>query len=107
GQGVPELHTPIEGRPVVVVARGFEHEEDLRGLRAFIKEQKPVLIGVDAGADSLLAAKLRPDLVVVGDLGFTGSGPESRPVSDRALTTAGEVVVHADSSDRVVGAERL
>ena len=107
GQGVPDLHTPIESRPVVVVAHGFEHEEDLRGLRRFIKEQKPVLVGVDAGADALLAAKLRPDLVVVGDLGFTGSGPESRPVSDRALTTAGEVVVHADSSDRVVGADRL
>jgi uncharacterized membrane-anchored protein len=107
GQGVPELQTPIEGRPVVVVSHGFEHEEDLRGLRAFIKEQKPVLIGVDAGADSLLEAKLRPDLVVVGDLGFTGGGAESRPVSDRALTSAGEVVVHADSSDRVVGADRL
>jgi uncharacterized membrane-anchored protein len=92
---------------VVVVAHGFEHEEDLRALRAFIKQQKPVLVGVDAGADSLLAAKLRPDVVVVGDVGFTGSGSESRPVSDKALTSAFEVVVHADSSDRVVGADRL
>jgi uncharacterized membrane-anchored protein len=107
GQGVPDLRTRMEGRPVVVVVRDFDHEADLRRMRRFIREQRPVLVGVDGGADALLAVKLPPDLVVVGEAGFaTGAGP-GHAVSDQALTRAGEVLLHADSSDRVVGAERL
>ncbi len=108
GRGVPELRTRLHGRPVVVVVRDFEYEADLRSLRQFIREQKPVLVGVDAGADALLAARQRPDLVVVGQGGLAGPGTVAgRAVTDKALTSAGEVVLHADSSDRLLGAERL
>ena len=51
GEGVPELRTRIDGRPVVVVVRGARHDEDLRRLRRFIREQQPVLVGVDGGAE--------------------------------------------------------
>jgi uncharacterized membrane-anchored protein len=37
GQGVPELRTPLAGRPVVVVVRGYDYREDLRNLRRFIR----------------------------------------------------------------------
>jgi uncharacterized membrane-anchored protein len=106
GLGVPELTTSLAGRPVVVVARDFDHEADLRRLRRFIREQRPVLVGVDAGADMLLAARLPPDLVVVGPGGL-GAAPTAPQVSDRALQAASEVVVHADTSDRAPGADRL
>ena len=56
GQGVPELRTRIQGRPVVIVVRGYDYREDLRRLRRYIREQRPVLIGVDGGADALLEA---------------------------------------------------
>jgi uncharacterized membrane-anchored protein len=108
GHGVPELATRIQGRPVVVVVHGFDYRDDLRRLKPFIREQKPVLVGVDSGADALLEAGYRPDIVVVGEQGLGGSGDgHSRVVSDKALRHAREVVLHADRSGRVVGADRL
>jgi uncharacterized membrane-anchored protein len=107
GLGVPQLTTPMKGRPVVVVVRDFDHEADLRRIRTFIREQRPVLVGVDAGAETLRAAKLRPDVVVVGEGGLGGGAGGTRPVSDQALAAAREVVVHADASDRAAGSERL
>lgn len=100
GVGVPQSGVPMSGRPVVVVVRGFDHQADLRRIRPFVREQRPVLVGVDGGADALLAVRLKPDVVVLGD----GSG---QSVSDRALTTAREVVLHTDRSGQALGADRL
>lgn len=111
GQGVPELRTRFQGRPVVVVVRGYDYREDLRRLRRYIREQRPVLIGVDGGADALLEAGHRPDVVVVGEegLGTTSSstGDQGQRVTDKALRSAREVVLHADRSGRAVGSDRL
>ena len=65
GHGIPGTATEIAGRPVVVVVRSHGWEEQLRGIRPFIREQHPVLIGVDRGADALAEAGHRPDVVVV------------------------------------------
>ena len=109
GRGVPDVSTRIAGRPVVVVVRAFDHESDLRRIRRFIREQHPVLIGVDAGADALRKARLRPDILVIGEEGLARvpGGAGERVVSDDALRSAREVVVHADATDRAVGADRL
>jgi uncharacterized membrane-anchored protein len=110
GRGVPALRTQLAGRPVVVVVRAYDYREDLRRLRRFIREQHPVLLAVDAGADALLAAGHRPDLVVVGENGLAqGSrgGDKGRAVSDKALRDAREVILHADRSGRALGSDRL
>jgi uncharacterized membrane-anchored protein len=110
GQGIPSLETELEGRPVVVVVHGYDYREDLRRLRDFIREQHPVLVGVDSGADALKAAGHKPDIVVVGrdGLGQGGSAADnSGAVSDEALRDAREVVLHADRSGRAVGGDRL
>jgi len=110
GQGVPKTRTVIEGRPVVVVVRGYDYREDLRRLRRFIREQRPVLVGVDAGADALMAAGHRPDIVVIGEDGLaqgSRSGDAGSTVSDKALRGAREVVMHADRSGRAIGGDRL
>ncbi len=111
GQGVPELRTRIQGRPVVIVVRGYDYREDLRRLRRFIREQRPVLIGVDGGADALLEAHHRPSVVVVGEEGLgtaaSSTGDQGQRVSDKALKSAREVVLHADRSGRAVGSDRL
>lgn len=109
GQGAPRLKTRMDGRPVVVVAQGYDYRQDLRRLRRYIREQSPVLIGVDAGADAILAAGHRPDVVVVGEDGLApGSGSrEARSASDKALRGAGEVVLHTDRAGRAVGSDRL
>ncbi len=106
GDGIPVLDVELAGRPVVVVARDFDWQGDLAAVRRFIEEQDPVLVGVDAGADVLLDAGLTPALLVVGQDGLVGAS-EAPPISDRALTSVDHVLVHADSSGRLVGAERL
>ncbi len=110
GQGVPATRTPIRGRPVVVVVRGYDYREDLRKLRRFIREQRPVLIGVDAGADALAAAGHRPDIVIVGQQGLgqsSAAGEQGHTVSDGALRHAHEVVLHTDRGGRAIGSDRL
>jgi len=94
---VPHLRTHIEGRHVLVVVRGYDYKDDLRTLLPYIKEVKPVLIGVDGGADALLEYRLRPD-VIVGDMDS---------VSDEALRSDAEIVVHAYADGTCPGRERL
>lgn len=96
GSGIPGVRTPLEHRRVVVVtrARGVEHE--IRALRPWIKTHEPVLVGVDEGADVLLAAGLRPHLVV-GD---------PRLMSEDVLDCGAEMVVRADRDGSAPGLHR-
>lgn len=83
GTGAPTLVTEMAGRTVVVV--GPESTAaDLKRLKAFVGEQKPVLIGVDAGADLLALRHKRVDVVIL-----TGAGQ----VEDRTLERVTEVVL--------------
>src|SRR5205085_5099908 len=66
GVGVPELFQPLKDREVLVVVPGHGHAEDLRRLKRYIREHRPVLIGVESGADTLRAAGYKPQ-VIVGD----------------------------------------
>ena len=86
GHGVPRTATESAGRPVVVAVRSHGWEEELRGIKPFVREQRPVLIGVDHGADALASAGHRPDIVVV-----TG-GTDDQP-SASVLRKAKDVVV--------------
>ncbi len=97
GIGVPQLRTGFAGRHVLLVAKEYDHRADLRALKHYIREFRPILVGVDAGADVLRDAGYRPDLVV-GELDR---------VSDAALREAGEVVAHADFHGRVTGLARV
>jgi uncharacterized membrane-anchored protein len=97
GVGVPDITTPIEGRHVLIVVRGYHYKEDLVILRPYIKEYRPVLVGVDGGADAILEAGWKPDMIV-GDMDS---------VSDRALKCGAEVVVHAYRDGRAPGVERV
>ena len=67
GVGVPEIHTPMDGKHVLIVVRGYDYREDLVALRPYIREYRPVLIGVDGGADALVENGYVPDLIV-GDM---------------------------------------
>lgn len=97
GVGVPPITTQLEGRHVLIVVRGYHYKEDLQILKPYIREYRPVLIGVDGGADALLEAHLRPDLIV-GDMDS---------VSDGALTCGAEIVVHAYRDGRAPGLARV
>jgi uncharacterized membrane-anchored protein len=97
GIRVPELATRVEGRHVLVVARGYRHRDDLQALRAYIREFKPVMMAVDGGANALLEAGYKPKLIV-GDMDS---------VSDKALTCGAELVVHAYPNGVAPGLARV
>jgi uncharacterized membrane-anchored protein len=97
GVGVPEIHTPIEGRHALIVVRGYDYRDDLTALRPYIREYRPVLIGVDGGADALVESGYQPD-IIVGDMDS---------VRDETLKGGAEVVVHAYRDGRAPGLERL
>lgn len=95
--GVPKVRTAIDGRQALIVVRGYHYKEDLAMLRPYIREYRPVLIGVDGGADAIMEAGYKPDMIV-GDMDS---------VSDRALTSGAELVVHAYRDGRAPGVQRL
>src|SRR5690606_4536462 len=97
GVGVPDVRTRFAGRHVLIVVRGYHYREDLAMLRSYIQEYRPILVGVDGGADALLDAGLKPDMIL-GDMDS---------VSDRALRSGAELVVHAYRDGRAPGQERL
>ena len=97
GVGVPKIATDLYERHVLIVVRGYHYKEDLAALRHYIREYKPVLIGVDGGADALVEAGHRPDLIV-GDMDS---------VSDAVLTSGAEVVVHAYRDGKSPGVTRV
>ncbi|WP_248965573.1 putative cytokinetic ring protein SteA [Sphaerisporangium perillae] len=97
GVGVPDIRTTMDGKHVLVVVRGYHYKEDIATLRSYIREYRPVLIGVDGGADALMDAGYLPDLIV-GDFDS---------VSERALCCGAELVVHAYRDGRAPGLERV
>jgi uncharacterized membrane-anchored protein len=97
GMEIPRTRTRFRDRHVLIVVRGSTYRKDLRALRPYIRGVRPLLVGVDGGADALLEAGWRPD-VVLGDMDSA---------SDAALRSGAELVVHAYPDGRAPGAERL
>lgn len=82
-----------------MVARGPGFKRDLKIVRPYIRDFKPVLVAVDGGADALLEAGYTPH-VIVGDMDS---------VSDEALHShpPAELVVHAYPDGSAPGRARL
>jgi uncharacterized membrane-anchored protein len=97
GVGVPDVDTRIAGRHCLIVVRGYDYKADLEVLRPYVREFKPVLIGVDGGADALVEAGYTPDMII-GDMDS---------VSDDVLRCGAEVVVHAYPDGRAPGLARM
>jgi uncharacterized membrane-anchored protein len=97
GIGFPALTTRFRDRHALVVVRGPGHKRDLRIVRPYVRDFRPVLVAVDGGADSLREAGYKPD-VIVGDMDS---------VSDDALKSGAELVVQAYEHGGSPGAERL
>lgn len=97
GVGIPDVDTVFADRHCLIVVRGYDYKEDLEVLRPYIREFKPVLVGVDGGADALVEAGYTPDMIV-GDMDSA---------SDDVLTCGAEVVVHAYADGRAPGLPRV
>lgn len=93
----PAVKTDFKGRHTLIVVRGQNYKEDLSAIKSYVDEMKPVLVGVDGGADALMEFGWRPDLII-GDMDS---------VSDAALRSGAELVVHAYPDGRAPGLKRL
>src|SRR4051794_21105998 len=93
----PELDTIFRDRDVLVVVRGVDHQKDLKALKTYIRDENPILIGVDGGADALIEEGHKPDMIV-GDMDSAG---------DSVLACGAELLVHAYTDGRAPGRERL
>jgi uncharacterized membrane-anchored protein len=97
GIGVPDVATRIAGKHALIVVRGYDYKADLDVLRPYIREFKPVLIGVDGGADALVEAGYTPDMII-GDMDS---------VTDDVLRCGAEIIVHAYPDGRAPGLVRV
>lgn len=93
----PALRTSFAGRHALVVVRGHDYKQDLQILKPYIREYRPVLIGVDGGADALLDMGFTPD-IILGDFDS---------VSAAAMEVGAEHVHHVHPDGRNPGYEEL
>lgn len=93
----PPLKTSLTNKHCLVVVRGYDYKKDLLALRGYIRDVKPVLIGVDGGADALREIGFKPDLIV-GDMDS---------VDDDSLYEVPEIIVHAYPDGRSPGLDRI
>jgi uncharacterized membrane-anchored protein len=96
---IPDVGIDLTDRHALIVVRGSDFREDLNLLRqtGYLAERRPVLIGVDGGADALLELGLQPE-IIIGDFDS---------VSELALRSGAQLVVHAYPDGRAPGAARL
>jgi uncharacterized membrane-anchored protein len=93
----PPTRISFRDRHVLIVVRGERHRRDLKALRSYIRNVRPLIVAVDGGADGVLEAGLKPDMIL-GDMDSA---------SDAALACGAELVVHAYPDGRAPGQERL
>jgi uncharacterized membrane-anchored protein len=93
----PPTRASFRDRHVLIVVRGDRHRRDLKALRAYIRDVRPLIVAVDGGANGVLEAGLKPDLIL-GDMDSAG---------DEALRCGAELIVHAYPDGRAPGRQRL
>jgi uncharacterized membrane-anchored protein len=94
---LPRFATDFRDRSTLVVVRGVGHQRDLRALRPFIRDLRPVIVAVDGGAEALLEEGLVPNMIV-GDMDSAG---------EAALRCGAELVVHSYPDGEAPGRARL
>ncbi len=94
---LPRFDTEFRDRPALIVVRGVDHQADLQALRPYIRDTRPVLVGVDGGANAIIEEGFTPDMIV-GDMDSA---------SDATLRSGAELVVHAYPDGRAPGRELL
>jgi uncharacterized membrane-anchored protein len=94
---LPQFATDFRDRTALVVVRGVDHQRDIQALRPYIRDVRPALVGVDGGANALIEAGYKPDMIV-GDMDSA---------TEATLRSGAEIVVHAYPDGRAPGREAV
>lgn len=94
---MPEIQTKIAGKHVLVVTRGSSFKKDIKAIKSYITEVKPVIIAVDGAADALIEEKIKPH-IIIGDMDS---------VSEESLFKCDEIIVHSYPNGYAPGLERI
>lgn len=94
---LPHFLVDMRDRPVVVVVRGEGARQDLAAIRGFVRDRKPIIIGVDGGADLICEQGFTPD-IIFGDMDS---------ITDDCLRCGAQLIVHAYPDGRCPGKARL
>ncbi|TNC26577.1 putative cytokinetic ring protein SteA [Amycolatopsis alkalitolerans] len=97
GVGVPDVRVALRDRHALIVAPGKGHAADLKALKKYIAEHRPVLVGVDAAADTLRELGHQPDIIVGDPAG----------IQAETLKSGAEVVVPAQPDGHAPGVARI
>ena len=98
GEGVPQVQTRLRNRPVVVVAQGPDDAVELRRIRRYLREVKPVVVATGEGLALARSAGLTPDIVVLD------SRVEDLPLATELRACRDVVVTEAPGGVRSGGA---
>ncbi len=98
---LPRFATDFRDRSALVVVRGVDHQRDIKALRPFIRDVRPVIVAVDGGADALVEVGLTPSMIV-GDMDSA-----SEATLRTAVAGGAELVVHSYPDGRAPGRHRL
>ena len=94
---LPQFSTDFRDRTALVVVRGVDHQRDIQALRPYIRDLRPVLVGVDGGANALIEEGFHPDMIV-GDMDSA---------TEATLRCGAELVVHAYPDGRAPGRDAV
>jgi uncharacterized membrane-anchored protein len=98
GEGIPRVRTKLKNRPVVVVGQGPDDVAELRRIRRYLREVKPVVVATGEGLALARAAGLSPDVVVLD------SRAEDLPLAKELRSCRDVVVTEAPGGVRSEGA---
>jgi len=84
GRGLPVVDIDLEGRHVLVLSGGALYAQQLKDIRTYLRERKPVIIAIGDGADTALEHAYAAQ-IIVGNV---------ESVSERAMRAAKMVIVH-------------
>lgn len=94
---LPPIGVDIAGKEVLIVCRGRYYREDFNAVKSYIIHKKPVLIGVDGGANVIYESGLKCD-IIVGDMDS---------VSDSSLLRCPNILVHTYMDGSAPGLKRV
>ena len=97
GVGAPELGDIMTDRKVIVVSPAADTRDRLAGLRNFIQEFSPVIIGVGQATDTLAEMGYDPDIIVA----------DPTQVSAKNLRGDAKVILPAETDGYAPGLERI